>query len=79
MIVTFDRADWGDRMTQDERAQTEPFEAGSAVAVRTRFDGTWADGYRICREQGGRYQVERCSDGVELPVEFDSAELRRAT
>jgi hypothetical protein len=63
-------------MTEDARAQTEPLEAGNTVAVRTRFDGTWADGYRICRERGGRYQVERCSDGVELPATFESEELR---
>lgn len=49
---------------------------GEAVSVRTRFDGTWADGYRICGEQGGRYLVERCSDGFELPDGFDVAELR---
>lgn len=66
-------------MVDDAGAQTEPLEAGNTVAVRTRFDGTWADGFRICREHDGRYQVERCSDGVELPAHFDSAELRRAT
>lgn len=49
---------------------------GEQVAVRTRFDGTWADGYRVCREQDGRYLIERCSDGFELPADFDVDELR---
>jgi hypothetical protein len=51
---------------------------GEPVAVRTRFDGTWADGYRVCREQDGRYLVERCSDGFELPTDFDAEELRKS-
>ena len=50
---------------------------GEPVAVRTRFDGTWADGYRVCGEQDGRYLVERCSDGFELPADFDVEELRK--
>lgn len=56
-----------------------PFSAlqpGEHVAVRTRFDGTWAEGYRVCREHEGRYLVERCSDGFELPADFDPDELR---
>ena len=51
---------------------------GEPVAVRTRFDGTWVDGYRVCREQDGRYRVERCSDGFELPADFDVEELRKS-
>lgn len=55
---------------------TSTLAPGEAVAVRTRFDGTWADGYRVIRELEGRYLVERCSDGFELPVDFDVEELR---
>lgn len=51
---------------------------GEPVDVRTRFDGTWAEGYRVCRERGGRYLVARCSDGFELPEDFDVDELRPA-
>lgn len=49
---------------------------GNVVEVRTRFDGTWVPGYRVCGERSGRYVIERCSDGFELPVDFDLAELR---
>ncbi len=49
---------------------------GQSIAVRTRFDGEWAEGFRVCRECDGRYVVERCSDGFELPVDFDDAEVR---
>jgi hypothetical protein len=62
-------------MAQDARAAATLL-PGEEVAVRTRFDGTWAEGYRVCREEDGRYLVERCSDGFELPVDFDVEELR---
>ena len=61
-------------MAHDRRTATLP--PGEPVAVRTRFDGTWAEGYRVCRERDGRYLVERCSDGFELPEDFDIDELR---
>jgi hypothetical protein len=63
-------------MADDPRAASVVLVPGKPVAVRTRFDGTWAEGFRVCRERGGRYLVERCSDGSELPADFDGAELR---
>jgi hypothetical protein len=62
-------------MAQEPRASAQLL-PGRSVDVRTRFDGTWAEGYRVCAERGGRYVVERCSDGFELPADFDLAELR---
>lgn len=62
-------------MARDERP-TSALTPGEHVAVRTRFDGTWAEGYRVCGEQDGRYLVERRSDGFELPADFDPDELR---
>ena len=63
-------------MAHDPRAGT--LHPGAPVAVRTRFDGTWAEGYRVCCERDGRYRVARCSDGFELPDDFDIDELRRS-
>jgi hypothetical protein len=65
-------------MAHEPGAASKLLVPGEPVAVRTRFDGTWAEGFRVCRERGGRYLVERCSDGSELPSDFDSAELRPA-
>ena len=62
-------------MTKEERPGSALL-PGEHVSVRTRFDGTWADGYQVCREQDGRYLVQRCSDGFELPADFDVEELR---
>ena len=66
-------------MTHGTRAASVQLLPGNPVEVRTRFDGTWVQGYRVCGERGGRYLVERCSDGFELPVDFDLAELRPTT
>lgn len=63
-------------MADDSGAAASLLVPGNLVAVRKRFDGTWAEGFRVCRERRGRYLVERCSDGFELPVAFDVAELR---
>jgi|GEM_PF-2091713 hypothetical protein len=63
-------------MTDDLQATSALLAPGRPVAVRTRFDGTWAEGFRVCRERAGRYRVERCSDGIELPEDFDVADLR---
>lgn len=63
-------------MAHGARAAAEKLVPGNPVEVRTRFDGTWVPGYRVCAERDGRYLLERCSDGVELPVDFDLAELR---
>ena len=66
-------------MVDELRAASASLVPGEEVAVRTRFDGTWAEGFRVCRERGGRYLVERCSDGCELPADFALAELRPTT
>jgi hypothetical protein len=65
-------------MAHDPRAVPTSLRPGNPVAVRTHFDGTWAEGFRVCRQRGGRYLVERCSDGAELPADFDITDLRPA-
>lgn len=63
-------------MANDPRAASAALVPGKPVLVRNRFDGTWAEGFRVCRERGGRYLVERCSDGFELPADFEPGDLR---
>jgi hypothetical protein len=58
-------------------------EAGTAVLVRTRFDGRWASGFEIAdiRKRGAApatYRIRRRSDRRVLPALFPSAQLRPA-
>jgi hypothetical protein len=76
VFVTIIDREGGPVMAHDPGAASASLVPGRQVAVRTRFDGTWAEGFRVCRERGGRYLVERCSDGSELPSDFDVADLR---
>lgn len=55
--------------------------AGTAVRVRTRFDGRWARGYEIAdvRRRGAispAYRIRRRSDHAVLPGLFPRKELR---
>lgn len=70
-----DRADHG--RNDDLRLRT-----GTTVAVRTRFDGTWADGFEIADsgdDGRGPYRVRRRGDDAVLPARFPAEEVRRAT
>jgi hypothetical protein len=53
---------------------------GMNVEVLTRFQRTWARGFRIARvlddDDCSRYEVERRVDGVVLPTAFVTEELR---
>jgi hypothetical protein len=55
--------------------------AGSPVAVRNRFTGGWAGGFRV--EDGGDtpsegYRLRRLSDDAVLPATFSPEDLRLA-
>lgn len=55
---------------------------GSAVAVRCRFDGRWADGFEVVDagdDDHGPFQVRRRSDDVVLPAHFGADDIRQAT
>jgi CRP-like cAMP-binding protein len=53
---------------------------GATVAVRSRFDGTWVEGFEIAdvdlADASPRIQVRRHSDGAVLPVFFDIGDIR---
>jgi hypothetical protein len=50
------------------------------VEVRSRFDGSWVPGFEVAevREVGAErlFRVRRCSDGLVLPTNFGSEEVR---
>ena len=56
---------------------------GDRVEVRTRFDGSWARGFRIAEvrrsdEEPMRIALRRESDGVILPTLFAGPDVRPA-
>lgn len=51
---------------------------GERVAVRTRYNGSWADGFEIVSIEDGGYRVRRTSDGAVLPVTTPANDLRPA-
>ena len=56
----------------------ETMEPGTAIEVRTHFDGRWAKGFEVIAvvdDEG--YRVRRISDGRELPTVFAFDEIRR--
>lgn len=51
---------------------------GTRVEVRNRFDGSWGQGFVVVRlDDEGSYHLSRVSDGAELPLAFDPADVRR--
>lgn len=64
------------RSAVDDSSPDPDLAPGSRVAVRTRFDGTPADGYEIVglpTREG--YRVRRRLDGVVLPAMFGKGDL----
>ena len=53
-----------------------PLTPGQKVEVRSRFDGSWTDGFRITDSTNDGYRVRRTSDDAVLPVTFQAAEVR---
>jgi hypothetical protein len=55
-------------------ADLRPIEAGSPVAVRSRYDGGWARGFSIAEviDKLGEvwYRIRRDSDGAVMPTLF---------
>ena len=54
---------------------------GLTVAVRNRFTGGWASGFRIveaCSAAHDAYRVRRLSDDAVLPAAFPAEDLRPA-
>jgi CRP/FNR family cyclic AMP-dependent transcriptional regulator len=61
-------------------AGPSPWTVGAAVAVRSRYAGSWVEGFEIAEVDltttPPRFQLRRRFDGAVLPVFFDTGELR---
>jgi len=65
-------------MSAVDRAESgESLEPGMRIEVRRRFDQHWARGFELVAVTEGGYRIRRLSDGVELPTEFPSEDVRR--
>ena len=61
----------------DAAAPPARLEAGTRVEVRTGFDRSWVNGFRIESVDEGGYRVRRRSDGHVLPVPLPFDDVRR--
>ena len=50
---------------------------GAAVEVRSRYLGTWTNGFELAERVDEGYRVRRRSDGSVLPGVFAPADVRR--
>lgn len=61
-----------------ERVAFDDLTPGTRVEVRKRFDASWARGFEVIDlTENGNYRLKRLSDGMELPTEFESVDLRK--
>ncbi len=51
---------------------------GTRVDVRTRFEGSWANGFEIADNSNEGYVLKRLSDGSLIPMEFPPSEVRES-
>ena len=58
-----------------EPRRHQPWDAGTPVMVRNRFDGAWVAGFELVGVQEHSYEVRRRSDHVVLPARFDESEV----
>jgi hypothetical protein len=49
---------------------------GTRVDVRSRFVGSWTNGFEIAQVTEGGYRLKRLSDGSTLPTIFEPDEVR---
>jgi len=60
------------------RAREKAMDTQHPVEVRNRFDGEWNEGFRVVEERPSGVRLERLSDGVVLPEEFPTRDVRQA-
>ena len=70
-----------ERAWQSELAHPAMSSEPKPVAVRSRFDGSWATGFELVDVATGgdgamRFRVRRVSDGWVLPTAFGADDLR---
>ena len=49
---------------------------GTPVQVRDRFQLDFRSGFEVSSANAAGYRLRRCSDGVELPVDFSASDVR---
>ena len=54
-----------------------PLRPGTAVEVRSRFDGSWSTGFEVADVEEGGYIIRRLSDDSLLPVPLPLDDVRR--
>jgi hypothetical protein len=54
-----------------------PLRPGTAVEVRSRFDGSWSIGFEVADVEEAGYIIRRMSDGSLLPVPLPLDDVRR--
>lgn len=52
---------------------------GTPVQVRDRFEFAFRSGFEVSEATPAGYRLKRRSDGVELPIEFASTDVRPDT
>jgi hypothetical protein len=68
----------GTRHMSDAHEPQRQLTPGTRVEIRRRFDAKWAQGFEVLHATGEGYRVRRLSDGTELPVVIDAADVRKA-
>ncbi len=59
-------------------ARGDPLGVGTAVDVRSRYLGSWAQGFEVARRSGAAVWVRRLSDGSVLCEPLQLHEVRPA-
>jgi hypothetical protein len=73
MVVSAKAPFRGDELSSGAPRGVEP---GTAIEVRTRFDGHWARGFEVVSLADDGYRVRRLSDGIELPTQIATQDVR---
>jgi hypothetical protein len=63
--------------TEATTRRRSPLRPGTAVEVRSRFDGSWSVGFEVADVEEAGYIIRRLSDGSLLPVPLPLDDVRR--
>ncbi len=61
---------------QSDRSERGAMTVGTPVEVRTRYQGSWADGFEVAESTEHGYWLRRASDRCLLPTPFVSRDVR---
>lgn len=66
----------GETVAAQTQSDVELLTTGTPVDVRTRYVGSWSQGFEVAEIVGDAYRVRRLSDGTVLPAEFSFDDVR---